>query len=299
MLDASKRGQFRQRGTYSEADLLSLARKLFSKPDLQFRAPGQQKAVLAVLGPRSAEQVVIVLGTGSGKSLVFLLSAAIVDAGTTILILPTVALRIEIIRRCHQIGIRPLIWTPHCKQSASLVLMSAEATCTESFLVYTRQLVNRQQLARIVIDEAHLTITASEYRKSMSQLGWYVRQIRAQTVWLTATLPPVMQDLFLEQNKLVRPTIVRESTNRPNIEYFIQGEDSQGSLPQKAADLVRRYWPRTDIFDHRRDKIIIYCQTHTDVEELQEVLQCPVYTSKSGSEDEKAAILSHWLRDPH
>jgi hypothetical protein len=42
----------------------------------------------------------------------------------------------------------------------------------------------------------------------MSQLGWYVRQIRTQTVWLTATLPPVMQEEFIEQNKLVRPTII-------------------------------------------------------------------------------------------
>jgi hypothetical protein len=111
MLEASKRGQFRKRGAYSEADLLSIARKLYDTPDLQFRVPGQRRGILAILGPRSAEQIVLVLGTGSGKTLVFLVGAAITGAGTTILVLPAMALRGDMIRRCHQVGIRPLIWT--------------------------------------------------------------------------------------------------------------------------------------------------------------------------------------------
>ncbi|KAK4206480.1 hypothetical protein QBC37DRAFT_300715, partial [Rhypophila decipiens] len=56
-------------------------------------------------------------------------------------------------------------------------------------------------------------------------LGSYVRQIRTQTVWLTATLPPVREDDFVGQNMLVRPRLIRESTNRPNIRYedsFVQ-----------------------------------------------------------------------------
>jgi hypothetical protein len=55
-------------------------------------------------------------------------------------------------------------------------------------------LFRRQVLDRIVVDESQLTITVNEYRPCMSQLGWYIRQVRTQTVWLTATLPPVMQE---------------------------------------------------------------------------------------------------------
>jgi hypothetical protein len=79
-------------------------------------------------------------------------------------------------------GIRPLIWSVDCKQSASLVIVSVEATCTQSFLEYCHIQVSKQRLARIVVDEGHLTITASDYRPYMAQLGWYVRQIRTQTV---------------------------------------------------------------------------------------------------------------------
>jgi superfamily II DNA helicase RecQ len=99
--------------------------------------------------------------------------------------------------------------------------MLAEAVCTESFLEYAHLLANRQQLDRIVIDECHLTITANDYRECMSQLGWYVWQIKTQTVWLIATLPPIIQDDFIKHNKLVRPRIIRESTNRLNIKYMV------------------------------------------------------------------------------
>lgn len=69
-----------------------------------------------------------------------------------------------------------------CKQSSSLVIVSAEAACTEGFLEYAHTLVRGQELDRVVVDESQLTITASDYRPCMSQLGLYVRQIRTQTV---------------------------------------------------------------------------------------------------------------------
>ena len=297
MLDASKKGQFRRKGTYSEADLLTVARKLYNLPDMQLRVPGQRKALLAVMGTQHAEQVVVVLGTGSGKTLIPMVGASVADARTTILVLPMVALRGDMLRRCLLVGIRPLIWTPGLKQSASLVVVSAEAVCTSDFLNYAHTLVRRQALDRIIFDEAQLTITANDYRLCMSQVGWYIRQVRTQTVWLTATLPPVMQEEFIEYNKLVRPQIIRESTNRPNIQYLVSSETGAGSLVQKAADLIRSSWPRGDIFDHGQDKIIVYCRRRDEVRELGELLGCPTYTSESGSEEEKGAIIAGWLGD--
>jgi Lhr-like helicase len=295
MLDASKRGQMRRKGAYSAADLLAVARRLYNAPDMQLRVPGQRDGLLAVMGPHPAEQVVLVIGTGSGKSLIFIVGASVADARTTILVLPMVILRGDMLRRCHLIGIRPLIWSVDCKQSASLVIVSAEAVCTETFLDYARGLVSRQKLDRIVIDEGHLTITTSDYRPCMAQLGWYIRQIRTQTVWLTATLPPVMQEQFIEHNKLVKPRVIRESTNRSNIKYMVSRETGPGTLIEKAANLVRVYWPRKEIFDHAQDKIILYCRTRDEVALLANTLGCSSYTSESGSDEEKAAILSGWL----
>ena len=57
--------------------------------------------MLAIMGPQPAEQVVLVIGTGSGKTLVVIIRAIIADTGTTILVLPIVALRGDMLRRFH------------------------------------------------------------------------------------------------------------------------------------------------------------------------------------------------------
>jgi superfamily II DNA/RNA helicase len=75
----------------------------------------------------------------------------------------------------------------------------------------------------------------------MAQLDWYVRQVRTQTVWLTAILPPVIQEEFIEHNKLVKPRIIRESTNRPNIKYMVSLETGPSALIKRAANLVQAY----------------------------------------------------------
>lgn len=298
MLDASKRGQLRRRGAYSEADLLTVAQRLYNDPSLQFRIPGQRSGVLAIMGPQPAEQVILVLGTGSGKTLPVVVGTAVSDVSTTILILPMVALRADMLRRFHAVGIQYLIWSVDCSRTASLVIVSAEAACSQSFLEYAHVLVSKQKLDRIVLDECHLTITASDYRPCMAGLGWYVRQVRTQTVWLTATLPPVMQEEFIEHNKLVQPQIIRESTNRPNIKYLVSLEAGPGTLIARAADLVQECYGKRGFFDQSQDKIIVYCRSRDEVKELADLLQCPSYTSESGTEEEKAAILVRWIATP-
>lgn len=293
--DDIKRSQRRKTATCSEADLLTVARRICSQPKLQFRVPGQRAALLAVLGRCPAEQAVVVLGTGSGKTLIFMVGAALADAKTTILIVPLVALRNDLLSRLRRSGFQPLIWTSKIRRAAPLVVVTVESACTAQFVEYGQRLVNRQQLDRVVVDEAHLTILASDYRPAMVQLGWCLGQIRAPSVWLTATLPPSMQDAFLKQNKLVRPRIVRESTNRPNIEYRVITDS--GSVLERAVACIRTIWPTLG-FVHGRDKIMVYCNYTNDVDALGEMLGCPTYTAASGTWEDKERIVQAWLADP-
>ncbi|WKT54184.1 Helicase superfamily 1/2, ATP-binding domain [Fusarium oxysporum f. sp. vasinfectum] len=277
LLSACKKTQFRTRPVAREDGITSVARRLYNDPDLQLRRPGQRDALLATVGLHAPEQVVVVLATGSGKTLIFMVGAALEGSATTILILPTVALSGNMLGRLDKVALKHHIWHPGSRRSAPIVIVSAEAACTESFLEYANQLCSRQQLDRIVVDECHLTITAGSYRRSMSQLAWHVRQIRTQTIWLTATLPPVYQELFIEHNKLVRPHVIRESTNRPNIRYIVRRECGPGSLCERAVRLVQSCLTRTDLFFERgRDKVIIYCPTKELVAETCRNAELPV-----------------------
>ncbi|OAQ71876.1 tlh3 [Purpureocillium lilacinum] len=294
ILNACKKVQLRRRPALKRGGLVAVARRLYNDPALQLRRPGQEKAMLAVLGPRPAEQVVVVLGTGSGKSLLFMVAAAMDGAGTTVLVLPAVALRTNMLDRLRKAGVRYREWHPgSSNKAAPLVIVSAEAACTERFVEYVSLLNSRQQLDRIVVDECHLTVTASNYRRSMSQLGWYVRSVPTQTVWLTATLPPVFEEPFFEHNKLVRPLVVRESTDRPNIRYVVRCERGQGTLAARAAGCVRGFWGRKDLVQGERDRVVLYCQTKELVAELATLLDCPHYTGDD--DDGRMDALDRWL----
>jgi superfamily II DNA or RNA helicase len=295
LLKACKKMRFRTRPTAKEEEISSIARRLYNDPDLQLRRPGQRDAILATVGPRASEQVIVVLATGSGKSLIFMIGAMLEGAGTTILILPTVALRGNMVGRLDEVAIRHHVWCPGSTKSTPIVLVSAEAACTDRFLGYANRLCDKQCLDRIVVDECHLTITAGHYRQSMSQLAWHVRQIRTQTVWLTATLPPVYQEFFIAHNKLVRPYIVRESTNRRNIRYSVRRQQGLGTLCERASHLVQSYRAQSDLFRSQQDRIIIYCPTKALVAELATMLGCLSYTAESGTEQEKREIIERWL----
>ncbi|ELR07740.1 hypothetical protein GMDG_08537 [Pseudogymnoascus destructans 20631-21] len=106
VMDAAKHSQARPRKAYSESDLLDAARKLYSAPDLQFRA-GQRRGLVAMM-VKPVEQLVLILGTGSGKTLVFLVGTAVAEDRTTILVIPAVALRGDMVSRCREVGIQPL-----------------------------------------------------------------------------------------------------------------------------------------------------------------------------------------------
>ena len=81
-----------------------------------------------------------------------------------------------------------------------------------------------------------------------------------------------MEEEFIEHNKLVKPRIIRESTNRPNIKYMVSFETGPGALIERAANLVQVYWPKKEIFDHSRDKIIVYYRTREEVALLTKLL---------------------------
>ena len=110
------------------------------------------------------EQVVVIMATGEGKSLLFMLPCILPDAGVTILVLPLVSLRGDLLRRVRELGIDHLVWAPGELRDAPLVFVTVEAACIEQFRIYTHRLAATQDLGRIMFNETHLTVTVSDYR---------------------------------------------------------------------------------------------------------------------------------------
>jgi superfamily II DNA helicase RecQ len=102
--------------------------------------------------------VVAIMGTGAGKSVLFMLPALVLS-GVTIVVVPLVALRFNMKDRCEQLGIVSAEWNswrPH--EWAQVVFVTPEAAVGEAFGHY----INRQRamgrLDWIVVDECHVVL---------------------------------------------------------------------------------------------------------------------------------------------
>jgi superfamily II DNA helicase RecQ len=110
------------------------------------------------------EQVVVIIATSEGKNLLFILPCILPDTRVTILVLLLVFLQGDLLRRVRELGIDHLVWSPSEQQDTPLVFVTVEVICTKQFRTYAHKLAATQDLGRIIFDEAHLTITTSDYR---------------------------------------------------------------------------------------------------------------------------------------
>ena len=83
----------------------------------------------------------------------------------------------------------------------TLIFMDINNTIILHFLAFLRQLHNVGRVDRLILDEAYLVLTTSDYRENLGLLGM-LRQVTCPFVYLTATLPPhgeldLAQSLFL------------------------------------------------------------------------------------------------------
>lgn len=286
-------GVYRPRKPWSTEALLGGLRALYGNESMEWKSPEQEQALALIMG--WTEQVVAILPTGAGKSLLFMLPCSLPGAGITVLVVPLVSLRSDLLRRLGELHVEHMVWSPGERREASLVLVSVEAAATADFRGYAQTLIDAQKLDRIVVDECHLTVTAVTYRESMVDLT-AIRILRTQFVYLTATLPPSMQAEFEERNYLVHPKVIRASSNRPNISYTVRkAQTGRGSLLEQAAWEAQAMIARRNSFDRTRDKIVLYVRTRDEADDLAALIRCEVYTAKMGTAVEKSEVLERWI----
>ena len=111
-----------------------------------------------------------VLATNRRKSLGYLLTTSLITSKITIVVLPLVGLKEDLLRRTKDFKIPTSIY----KKSHSfttLTLVSIETMVDDaSFVSSLVRLIQEDRVDRIVIDECHLLITSRTYRSIMFQV---------------------------------------------------------------------------------------------------------------------------------
>ena len=281
----AKEEEFRRWRLMRQVDLEQELKRLVGE-GAQFRSV-QRPALEAIV--RNKSPVVVIMGTGAGKSILFMLPAS-VSSGVTIVIVPLVSLRENMKQRCEQLGISCVEWNSRRPSEwAQVVLVTPESAVGEGFGNFIHRQRSTGRLDRIVVDECHVVLDSVQgWRARMLQL----RQLllaETQMIYLTATMRPQEEEQFVQLMGLPpkeQCQWFRGVTARTNIQYRIVSydeKDEERAVGRLVERLKAKYPPP--------GQIIVYCDTVAKTERLAEVLQCICYHRNVGTSVEKRAIV--------
>ena len=252
----------------------------------------QREGLRAIMGGEA--QVVVVMGTGSGKSLLYQLPAMCSPQGLTIVVVPMTALQDDQAKRCRKAGLEEHVWVGEGRPglgTAQVVIVIPESAVTKAFGRFIEDQYHNGRLERIVIDECHVVLdSVNGWREKMFELKEMASK-GCQMVWMTATLPPKneiewMAAMGVNEEEAVW---IREPTTRKNIEYRVKEylkEEENEEVKQLVEEKLRQY----------RDGVIIVYGNIQQCKDLAEVLQCPKYYREVGSRKEKKRLLEELVQ---
>ncbi|KAH0553468.1 hypothetical protein GP486_006460, partial [Trichoglossum hirsutum] len=216
--------RFRRWQTLRQTNLQEVLQQLMGL-ETRFRSK-QHAALQAIIANKSP--IILVMRTGGGKSLMFMLPASIQEAGTTVVVMPLIALKQDMQRRCRELGLECIAWSARKKiHDTCILLVTPESAVSQGFMNHLRKLQAMDRLDRIVIDECHVLLnTRLDFRRKLQKLRKMV-EFTVQLVLLTATLLPSKEAELLSMISIEAPLMFRDMTSRHNIAYTVQQHDAK------------------------------------------------------------------------
>ena len=252
------------------AEALHGLRGLYGDDKAQFKSEEQAEAVRLTLERKT--DLLVILPTGGGKSVVFMAPAWMEMGLTTVVIVPFVALIEEMQERCNEQGIGCYIWRNNnvtlSQRMAQIVLVRVENAVTPEFRQFLIRLEQGERLGRIVIDECHVLLTQRDFRPVMRRVTSVVRCVCVPLVLLTATLPIGMELMLRLTMACESFRVVRKKSERRELCYKVM---ELGSEAKDRRDLDMAVWrvlqsKLREMGDEER--VIIYCLQRKWAEEL-------------------------------
>lgn len=281
-----------------EARALSLLQKYTGKPDACWSSELQWQAIYQVY--QRQEDIIVIMATGSGKTMVALLPTLLGKNNELALIfLPLISLmtdykrKLDIMKIPYDIFSPEMIWV---KPKTKFLLVSADVSMSPRWPIFLKSLTETEKykVNRLIFDESHTAMISTDYRKVMTLLD-QLRIIPMQFVLLTATCPPSSEKYMMELFGM-KPTstvILRGRTDRPELQYIRQPRAADNKQALIRLDQIRKTQKDLLAVDARTMIFVPFITTGTEVSAH---LKCAFYHSKDDSDKSKGLDYSGQLQ---
>lgn len=238
--------------SYTEMQCLSALQQVLNKPNATWASEQQKDAILAVMEHKT--DVLAMLKTGGGKSMLAIIPAILSPNTGTILVLPLKSLMTDWKQKLQGMNIPYQEYNPSINQGqlnpqTNLILVSADRATFAGWRESITLLHQTLPITRMVFDEAHLPLLSSDFRSSLSRVN-ELRDLSMQLILLSGTVPPTsvlaLRDSFGLLNNGVE---IRQSSNRPELEYILEQPLHPQAIPSKIKEIVlkeQRKWTSKD-----------------------------------------------------
>jgi len=224
---------------------LSLLARAFGHRALR---PGQLEAASALDAGRD---VLVVLPTGTGKSLCYQLPAALhaeARRAVTVVVSPLVALMEDQVRALKAKGVPAAAFhrgldraafiaaTRDVEARGGLVYASPERLKNAGF----RRWLGRLPRFAIAVDEAHcISEWGHDFREDYARLGALKDELGGPVIALTATATPRVQGEIVRSLGLVDPLVIQGDVRRPNLAFAVEHVAGDAARTKRVAELLR------------------------------------------------------------
>jgi ATP-dependent DNA helicase RecQ len=236
--------------------------------------PGQDRAIAAALAGRDA---LVVMATGSGKSLCYQAPAAAIS-GVTVVVSPLIALMADQLAGLERAGIAAAALNSELSEDAQRRVLDRARTGALSLLYVAPERFHSAaflgamtdvRVALLVIDEAHcVSEWGHEFRPDYRRVGRFRERLRPRaTMALTATATARVRADIARRLGLHDPVETVGGFDRPNLTFDALWVEGKGSVARKRATLLAA------MRSAEGGKVIVYCGTRRAAEETAAFLQ--------------------------
>ena len=253
-------------------DLDPAAAVAYNNFGIKYLYPWQRLVIANILDAPTEEKPslkqIVLLPTGAGKSLCFLIPSLLLD-GPTLILYPLLALMSDQARRMTEGGMTPVVFRGQQTQQEreenfTLIKTGAKVILANPEVLQSKELVARLSkvgIAHVAIDEAHcVSEWGDTFRPAYLTLGNIIKALGVRKVTaFTATASP---EVLARINEVLFDGdghIVRSEADRPNIHYYVH----YAAIKEKAV---------LALVEKEEKPLLVFCGTRRRTEKMAYLL---------------------------